>query len=76
LKYFITVIDLGVMKPFNKFRYFLCLVDVYSWHLYAIALRTKSAKVVGRAFEHLFNEIQSPITKIQTDSGILKYNYT
>jgi len=68
-------VDLGVMSPFNKFRYFICLVDCYSWHIYALALRSKSARVVGKAFEHIFNEIKSPITKIQADSGKFKSFY-
>lgn len=62
-------IDLGFMAPFNKFRYFLCLVDVFSWHIWAVALRKKSGPVVGKALEATFDSIKSPITKIQADSG-------
>ena len=62
-------IDLGFMAMFNKFRYFLCLVDVFSWHIWAVALRKKSGPIVGRALEAIFNSIKSPITKIQADSG-------
>ena len=61
--------DLGFMAPFNGFRYFICLVDVFSWHLWAIALKKKSGPIVGRALEKIFSEIKSPITKIQSDSG-------
>lgn len=61
--------DLGFMAPFNGFRYFICLVDVFSWHIWAIALKKKSGPIVGRALEKIFNEINSPITKIQSDSG-------
>lgn len=61
--------DLGFMAPFNKFRYFLCLVDVFSWHIWAVALRKKSGPVVGKALTATFDSIKSPITKIQADSG-------
>jgi hypothetical protein len=61
--------DLGFMATFNKFRYFLCLVDVFSWHVWATALRTKSGPTVGKALELIFDEIKSPIAKIQADSG-------
>jgi hypothetical protein len=61
--------DLGFMASFNMFRYFLCLVDVFSWHIWCVALRKKSGPIVGRALEKLFDEIKGPITKIQADSG-------
>lgn len=61
--------DLGVMHPFNNFRYFLCLVDVFSWHIWCVALRKKNGPTVGKALEELFALIKSPITKIQSDSG-------
>jgi hypothetical protein len=61
--------DLGVMAPFNNFRYFLCLVDVFSWHIWCVAMRKKNGPTVGKALEKLFEEIKSPITKIQSDSG-------
>jgi hypothetical protein len=62
-------IDLGFMPMFNMFRYFLCLVDVFSWHIWCVALRKKNGPVVGKALEKCFDEIKSPITKIQADSG-------
>lgn len=61
--------DLGFMAMFNGFRYFLCLVDVFSWHIWAVALKKKSGPVVGKALEAIFESIKSPITKIQADSG-------
>ena len=62
-------IDLGFMPIFNLFRYFLCLVDVFSWHIWCVALRRKDGPLVGKALEKVFDEINSPITKIQADSG-------
>ena len=62
-------IDLGFMAPFNMFRYFLCLVDVFSWHIWCVAMRKKNGPTVGKALEKVFDEIGAPITKIQADSG-------
>jgi hypothetical protein len=61
--------DLAEMKMYNKFRYFLCVVDVFSWKIFCIALRQKKALTVQKAFDIIFKEFGSPITEIQTDQG-------
>jgi hypothetical protein len=61
--------DLAEMLPFNKFRYFLLLVDLFSRHLYVEPLRRKSGPVVRKAFQKIFEEFQSPISKLETDQG-------
>ena len=61
--------DLGEMMPFNKFRYFLLLVDLFSRHLYVEPLRRKTTKAVRAAFEKIFEEFKSPIVKLESDSG-------
>jgi hypothetical protein len=47
-------IDLGFMPVFNLFRYFLCLVDVFSWHIWCVALKKKKwsrcRESVGKSF--------------------------
>jgi hypothetical protein len=72
--YVFSEMDLGVMQPFNGFRYFLCLTDVYSSKIWCVALRKKSGPVVGRALQHLFNQIKSPISLIQADQGKQLFN--
>jgi hypothetical protein len=61
--------DLAEMKMYNKFRYFLCIVDVFSWKIFCIPLRRKTAPIVQTAFEKVFSIFGSPITEIQTDQG-------
>jgi hypothetical protein len=61
--------DLAEMKMFNKFRYFLLLVDVFSWKIFCVALRKKNAPTVQKAFDQIFKLFGSPITEIQTDQG-------
>jgi transposase InsO family protein len=61
--------DLGEMLPFNKFRYFLLLVDLFSRHLYVEPLRRKTTQVVRAAFEKIFEQFKSPIVKLETDQG-------
>lgn len=57
------------MKSFNSFRYFLVLIDAYTNKIFSIAMRRKTAAVVGKALEHILDSIPSPITKLQSDYG-------
>ena len=59
--------DLAEMTMFNKFKYFLLLVDLFSRHLYVEPLRRKTAPVVRKGFEKIFEEFKSPIVKLETD---------
>jgi hypothetical protein len=61
--------DLAEMAMYNKYKYFLCVVDVFSWKLFCVPLRRKSAPIVQKAFESVFKDFGSPITEIQTDQG-------
>jgi hypothetical protein len=61
--------DLAEMLPFNKFRYFLLLVDLFSRHLYVEPLKRKTTQAVRTAFEKFFEQFQSPIVKLETDQG-------
>jgi hypothetical protein len=61
--------DLAEMKMYNKFRYFLLVVDVFSWKIFCVPLRQKKASTVQTAFDNIFKAFGSPITEIQTDQG-------
>ena len=61
--------DLAEMSSFNSFRYFLLLVDLFSRHIYVEPLRRKTMPVVRKAFERIFDEFKTPITKLETDKG-------
>ena len=61
--------DLGVMKNYMGFRYFLAVTDAYSKKIWAVDLKKKNKNVVGRALEQVIADIDSPITTIQSDMG-------
>jgi len=62
-------IDLAEMPQFEGFKYFLVAIDVFSKHLYTRALKSKTAKEVGEAFESIYNEFKTPIYKLESDQG-------
>ena len=65
--------DLAVMFEKNGYKYFLVLCDVFSRHLFVVALKDKTAESVKKAMEKIFDSIPTPITKLETDQGnILK----
>lgn len=61
--------DLGFMKPYMGFCYFLAVIDAYSEKIWAVALKKKSGPIVGRALEQIIISIDSPISCIQSDQG-------
>ncbi len=61
--------DVAFMFEKNGFKYFLVLIDVFSRHLYVEALKDKTAPTVKKAFQKIFSNFTSPITKIETDEG-------
>jgi len=62
--------DLAVMPDFEGYKYFLVVIDVYSKHLYARPLKDKTSATVGKAFEDIYKEFQSPIFKLESDQVI------
>lgn len=67
---FITLVpDIAYMFPFNKYLYFLLLVDCFSLKIFVRPLKSKSSKEVGRAFEEIFQEFNAPIHVLETDRG-------
>jgi|688.fasta_scaffold29059_7 hypothetical protein len=61
--------DIAFMFEKNGFKYFLVLIDVFSRHLYVEALKDKTAATVKKAFQKIFSNFTSPITKLETDQG-------
>lgn len=76
--------DLGQLYPYDGFRYFLVLVDIFSHRVWAEPLKSKNTKDVKSAFTKIFHSIQpeingckihfygikSPISHISTDQGL------
>lgn len=48
--------DLGQLPRFNKFQYFIVLVDIYSLFCYTRPLPSKSSAEVLKAFESILEE--------------------
>jgi len=63
----ICQMDLAEMPHFKGFNYFLVLIDVFSKHVYAEALKDKSSSSVGEGFLEIYRKFGSPIYKIETD---------
>lgn len=61
--------DLGFMKPYKQFKYFLVVIDVFSWHIYAKPLASKTAPVVLKNLISILDSIDSPITSLVSDLG-------
>lgn len=64
--------DLGFMKTYKKFSYFLCAIDAFSWKIWARPLTSKSALVIRNNLTSILDTIECPVTEITTDLGILK----
>ena len=45
------------------------MIDAFSRRMFAQPLKTKSSEEVGKAFEKIFQEFGSPISKLETDKG-------
>lgn len=61
--------DLGFMKKFKKFQYFLAVIDAFSWKIWAKPLASKTAKSIKNNLIVILDSIDSPITEITTDLG-------
>ena len=61
--------DLGFMKKYKNFSYFLVVIDAFSWKIWAKPLVKKSAPVIRRNLIAILDSIDSPITELATDFG-------
>jgi len=63
--------DLAEMFPDaeNNFKFFLLVIDVFSFKLFATPLKDKSSPVVASALKDIFEEFNSVIYEIQSDRG-------
>jgi len=66
----VTQADLAFMPESPEgYKYFLVLIDAFSRRMFAEPIKTKSSEEVGKAFEKIFSEFGSQITKLETDQG-------
>ena len=59
--------DLGEIHEFNGFKYFLVVVDLFSHHIYAEALKNKTSLSVKKAFQKIIPLFETGIEKLETD---------
>ena len=57
------------MFPFEDFKYFLCVVDIFSRKIFVSNLKTKEAGEIRLAFEKIFKEAGGVCQKLETDQG-------
>jgi len=65
-------LDLGFLKPYRQFKYFLVVIDVYSWHIWAKPLVSKTAAVIRKNLGLILDSIDCEITAITTGINITK----
>jgi len=63
--------DLSYMPEYNGYKYFLVVIDVFSKHIYTRPLKEKTSNAVGKAFEDIYQEFESPIFKLESDNVLL-----
>lgn len=66
---FVLQADLAQLYEKNGFKYFLTVVDVFSQKIWAEPLKTKQTREVKQAFEKIFHDANTDITKLETDQG-------
>ena len=55
--------------PKSNYNNFLLAIDVYSFKIFTVPLKTKSSQEVAEAVKKVFDEFGQPIYEIQTDRG-------
>ncbi len=61
--------DVGDMFPYNKFKGFLCCVDLFSRNIYCRALRSKKSTEIEKHFRDIFKAVGFKPHKLETDRG-------
>ena len=63
------------ISKFNKgFRFFLCVIDIYSKYVWVIPLKEKKGVTITNAFQKILNECNRKPNKLLLDKIIELYN--
>jgi len=65
----IVQFDLGFMFEFEGYKYFILLIDCFSFKIFIEPLKTKSSEEVFKAFKKLLNKYKTTIYKVEVDKG-------
>jgi hypothetical protein len=61
--------DIAQMFEYNKFKYFLLLIDCFSSKIFVRCLKSKNSEEVANAFQDIFDEFGADIHVLETDRG-------
>ena len=61
--------DIAYMFAYEKYLYFLLVIDCFSLKIFVQPLVSKSSTAVSKAFETIFEEFNAPIHVLETDRG-------
>ena len=61
--------DIAQMYNYNGFKYFLLLVDCFSFKIFTIPLKNKDSLTVANAFKIIFKSFNATIYELETDRG-------
>jgi len=64
--------DLGFMSAYKKFRYFLLVIDVFSWKIFARPLVSKKALTIRKNLISILDAIGVPVTQLSTGANLIK----
>ena len=62
--------DLAQMTLFEKYKGFLCCIDLFSRNIYCYPLTSKSPKQVAQAFRKIFKVANAKPKQLETDKGV------
>ena len=57
------------MYSYEGFKYFLLLVDCFSFKIFTVALKNKESATVAEAFKVIFKKFNAKIYELETDRG-------
>lgn len=62
-------IDIAYMYEFEGFKYFLLLIDCFSFKILTKALKSKDSQTMAYELNEMFEKFKAPIFEIESDQG-------
>ena len=67
--------DMHLINKFNKkFRFLLCVIDIFSKYAWVVPLKQKKGITITNAFQKMFKKSNRKPNKIRVDKGSEFYN--
>ena len=61
--------DIAQMYTYDGYKYFLLLVDCFSFKIFTIPLKNKDSNTVAEAFTNIFKKFNGKVYELETDRG-------